>query len=93
MKMIFVILALLITSSVFGKGLKVTTYNAGLAYTFVPLAKERFPEVVKALKKHDSDVLCLQEVWTKKDRKKLMKALQNEYPHTLFEKVTRKKNQ
>ncbi|MCO4764365.1 MAG: endonuclease/exonuclease/phosphatase family protein [Myxococcales bacterium] len=45
----------------------VGTWNVGLAYNFVPLAKERQPEVVKALSGATEDVLCLQEVWTDDD--------------------------
>ena len=62
--------------------LDVITYNLGLAHTFVPLAKERLPYLVEALKKSQADVLCLQEVWTKKDQKKILKGLKDIYPYS-----------
>lgn len=43
------------------------SWNVGLAYAFVPLAKERQPEVMKAIETATEDVLCLQEVWTDDD--------------------------
>ena len=46
-------------------GLKLTTYNAGLAHTFVKYATERVEKVAEGLAQLDSDVICLQEVWTK----------------------------
>ncbi len=45
----------------------VGTWNVGLAYAFVPLAKERQPEVIKAIEASKDDLLCLQEVWTDAD--------------------------
>ncbi len=65
--------------------LSVTTYNAGIAHNFVPLAKERVPFITEALSQFDTDVLCLQEVWDKKDRKAVISALEKDYPfiHTV----------
>ena len=37
----------------------VMTYNVGLAHTFVPLAKERLPHIMDALKREQGDVVCL----------------------------------
>ena len=62
------------------------TFNTGLAHSFVAHAKERLPEIIKALEKDDSDVVCLQEVWNKKDRQKIIKALKKKYPHSFFVK-------
>ena len=67
--------------------LKVVTYNLGLAHTFVPLAEERLPELGKALANSDADILCLQEVWEKKDRKKIAKAVKKTFPNVYFEKI------
>ncbi len=67
--------------------LKVVTYNLGLAHTFVPLAEERLPELGKALANSDADILCLQEVWEKKDRKKIAKAVEKTFPNVYFEKI------
>jgi endonuclease/exonuclease/phosphatase family metal-dependent hydrolase len=72
--------------------LKLTTYNAGLAHTFVKYAGERVEKVVDGLSKLDSDVLCLQEVWTKKDRKKIIKSLKKKYPHSFLTKIKQTKS-
>ncbi len=70
-----------------GPGLKLTTYNAGLANTFVKYSKNRVPKVSEGLAKLDSDVICLQEVWAKKDRNKITKDLKKQYPHSFFMKI------
>lgn len=61
--------------------LKFTTYNLGLAYGFVFYAEERLQPLSEMLAKHDSDVLCLQEVWTKEDRERIKAALAKNYPY------------
>lgn len=55
--------------------LTVETFNIGLAKGFVPLSQEREPEIIKALKNSKADVLCLQEAWDIKLRKKITKEL------------------
>lgn len=67
--------------------LKVTTYNLGLAHTFVPYAKERLAPLISELSNYDSDILCLQEVWTKKDQKKIHKALNKNFPFSFKTKI------
>ena len=62
-------------------GAKFATYNLGLAHGFVPLAAERLPHLADALAASPADVLCLQEVWTKKDRRYVAEALQTLFPH------------
>ncbi|MCA9602112.1 MAG: endonuclease/exonuclease/phosphatase family protein [Polyangiales bacterium] len=47
--------------------LTVTTFNAGLAAGFVPYAPERAPKVYEKLAGLDTDVLCVQEIWTAED--------------------------
>lgn len=79
MKKLFLALVCLFSTSAFA--LSVTTYNAGIAHNFVALAKERVPFITDALAKIDTDVLCLQEVWDKKDRKTVTAALQKNYPY------------
>jgi endonuclease/exonuclease/phosphatase family metal-dependent hydrolase len=74
------------------EGIKLTTYNAGLAHTFVNYAEQRVDKVAQGLAKLDSDVLCLQEVWTKKDRKKIAKALKKQYPHSFMTKIKQTKS-
>jgi len=85
MKLGLVLLMTLLSSSIFA--FKITTYNVGLAHTFVPLAKERTPALIEAMKKSESDVLCLQEVWEKKDRKKIIKELKKQYPFVHYTKI------
>jgi endonuclease/exonuclease/phosphatase family metal-dependent hydrolase len=62
------------------------TYNTGLAHGFVAMAKQRLPHIIDALKSEQSDVVCLQEVWKKKDRKKIIKQLKKIYPYSYYEK-------
>ncbi len=45
----------------------IASWNAGLAYNFVPLTKERRESVIAAAAGIDADVVCLQEVWTDDD--------------------------
>jgi len=78
---------LLIGFAAHSQELKVTSYNAGLAHTFVPLAKERLPHSIDALKNHDADVLCLQEVWKKSDRKDIYKELEEFFSQSHFTKI------
>ena len=76
---VFVVLTL--WSLVAHGGAKFATYNVGLAHGFVPLAKERLSHLTNALASSSADVLCLQEVWTKKDRESVAQALQASFPH------------
>lgn len=64
-----------------------TTFNTGLALTYVPFASERLPFIIDALKKDQSDVICLQEVWRKEDRNKIIKALASEFPFSHYENI------
>ncbi len=80
MKLFLALTAILLCFSA-QAGLKVATYNLGLAHTYVPLAKERLPHLAKAIASADVDVFCLQEVWEKKDRKKIAQALKKTHSH------------
>lgn len=83
----------LFNSSIYaGEPLKVVSYNLGLAHTFVPLAKERLPHLIEKLKDGQADVLCLQEVWTKKDRKAIVKSLKPFYPYSQKLKIKQKRS-
>ena len=64
------------------------TYNLGLAHTFVPYAKERRASLIHQLQNVDSDILCLQEIWTQEDREKVMDSLKDKYPHILMPPIT-----
>ena len=54
-----------------GASLKVATYNLGLAHGYVPLAQERMAPLGLALASSDADILCLQEVWSREDRRQI----------------------
>jgi len=82
-----IIIALLFSTSLFAKELKVMTYNLGLAHTFVSYADERLPKLAEALSKADADVMCLQEVWDKKDRKVIAKAVEDNFNDVYLTKI------
>ena len=81
-----IIILLLFSLSTYAE-LSVETFNTGLAHTYVPLAKERLPFIIDKIKTNQSDVICLQEVWRKKDRKKIVKRLKADYPHAFYSKI------
>lgn len=91
MKTLIAMAALVISATTFAgsksKSSFLTTYNAGLAHTFVMYAKERVPHVVENVKNLNSDVVCLQEVWTKKDQKALIKGTEEQFPHNFSMKI------
>jgi len=68
--------------------LTVHTWNVGLAYGFVDHAKDRRGLIVDTLTVSDADVLCLQEVWEPRDRRRLSRALEDIYPHQVLLPVT-----
>lgn len=84
---ISLLFCLLISGQVFAQSLKATTFNVGLAHTFVPLAEERLEPLKKSLAQYDSDILCLQEVWRKKDQKALTEVLKDRYPYSFVTKI------
>jgi endonuclease/exonuclease/phosphatase family metal-dependent hydrolase len=86
MKLIILLLACL-SFQANSTEISLTTYNLGLAHTFIPFAEERLAPLVKNLKSHDTDVLCLQEVWKKSDQKKLKRSLKGIYPHLYKTKI------
>ena len=49
--------------------IEAATYNVGLAYGFVPYAKERKEAINTAVAAISADLLCLQEVWLDEDIK------------------------
>jgi len=64
--------------------LKFLTYNTGLTHGFVPYADKRVNPIIRALNTSPADVICLQEVWNKKDQKKIKKALSRKYPYSVI---------
>ncbi len=72
-----------VTSPVAGGGtLAVTTFNTGLAPTFVPFVAERLVPNLAAIPAHDADVICLQEVWIPAHVDALIEAAATTYPNS-----------
>ncbi len=71
----------------YGETFKLTTFNVGLAHTYVPYAEQRIPIIKDILKSNDSDVLCLQEVWRQQDRDAILNHVASEYPFSVFEEI------
>ena len=67
------------------EGLRVATYNAGLADQFVSYATERQAPIAEALSGIEVDVLCLQEVWTQEAIDALVEATGETFPHVHYE--------
>lgn len=59
--------------------LRISTFNAGLLPTFVPLTDERVPVVASAVAGLETDVLCLQEVWRSGDAAAVSAALSQSF--------------
>lgn len=91
----FLLLSLFLFVSIIATGkeqtISLSSFNTGLAHSFIPYTKERLPIVIAELKQSKSDILCLQEVWTEQDRKKLLNALKNNYPHQLYSTIVNTK--
>jgi endonuclease/exonuclease/phosphatase family metal-dependent hydrolase len=64
--------------------LRLATFNAGLAYGFVPLAEERSSRVPDALAELGADVLCVQEVWLPADVEAVRSATAANLPEARF---------
>lgn len=62
---------------------KAVTYNLGLALGFVDATLERGPFAIQAAAEIDTDVLCVQEVWTPEDVAALQSAAAR-FPNTVF---------
>jgi endonuclease/exonuclease/phosphatase family metal-dependent hydrolase len=63
-------------------GLQIMTFNTGLAPSYVPFSTERVPAIAAALNKQEAEVLCLQEVWLKKDQDLIKEQLKSSYPYS-----------
>lgn len=62
----------------------VETFNVALAGAFIPFETERRQPITEAIAAADSDVLCLQEVWTQSDKELIRDAAIETYPHIVF---------
>jgi endonuclease/exonuclease/phosphatase family metal-dependent hydrolase len=64
-------------------GLRLLTFNAGLAVGVLDHSAERAPRVAEALSRQDVDVLCVQEFWLEKHWQMLLQALGERLPERL----------
>jgi endonuclease/exonuclease/phosphatase family metal-dependent hydrolase len=62
----------------------VDTFNVALAGAFIPFEAERRQPIREAIAAADSDILCLQEVWTQADKELIRDAATDAYPHSAF---------
>jgi endonuclease/exonuclease/phosphatase family metal-dependent hydrolase len=62
----------------------IDTFNVALAGAFIPFEAERRQPIVDAIAASDSDILCLQEVWTQADKEMIRDAALTAYPHSAF---------
>ena len=91
MNLFFSSIALVFLSFSLQAGLKVGTYNLGLARGWTPLAEKRLPHLLNAIEKSNIDTFCIQEAWYEDDRKKILEALKKKYPHQYFNKIKTKR--
>jgi len=79
---------LIFGSNVFAEkpSFRLLSYNVGLARGVVHHAKGRFPKIISKLRSSSADVICLQEVWKRKDQKKIRRALKRQFPYSYFPK-------
>jgi len=71
--------------------LTITTWNLGLAHSYVRYASQRIPHIIEALKNHDTDVLCVQELWNKEDIDTIKNALKDTYAYNFVMPFKQKK--
>lgn len=73
--------------------LKILTYNLGLlrisiygvkVFEFTPFLEERFKMALQNLNSFDFDIICLQEVYSRKDAKLIHDTLTSKYPYNVF---------
>lgn len=77
----------MLSSTMAKASFQVTTFNVGLADGFVALAKERINPIIEELKTSETDILCLNEVWSADDRNKIIRELKSTYPHAHYTEV------
>ncbi len=61
--------------------LRITSFNMGFALNFVAFTQERLAADKELLASHDSDVICLQEVWLPDYVDGIAAALKDNYPY------------
>lgn len=70
--------------------LRVTTFNAGLLPYFVVHTDERVQPVATAVANHDSDVVCLEEIWRPQDQAVVRSAISGRYPYVYVPEARQK---
>ena len=58
-----------------------SSYNAGLAYGFVPDGEYRQPLLMESIPEIQTDVLCMQEVWLDQDIQELTATMADSFPY------------
>jgi len=70
-----ILLFLLFSQTTFSEELTVATFNTSLRHKISHKREIRFEELIKELKRLDSDIVCLQEIVHLKERKRIIKEL------------------
>jgi endonuclease/exonuclease/phosphatase family metal-dependent hydrolase len=65
-------------------GLRVETFNLALAGAFIPYEQERRQALPQAIAAAESDILCLQEVWTQADKDAIRVAALANFPYIIL---------
>ena len=64
----------------------VATFNLGLAYNYVPYADSRQPVLMESIGElQETDLICLQELWTAEDIEALSVATEATFPSRYIE--------
>jgi len=62
----------------------IDTFNVALAGAFIPYEAERRQPVADAIATMDSDIVCLEEVWTQADKELIRDAAAPRFPHVVL---------
>ncbi len=65
-----------------------TTYNLGLATGYVDYAEERRPKLIELVQTFNTDVICMQEVWTEADAAAVVAGVAATYPYSYYETIS-----
>lgn len=78
--MLYILYAIVYAFTAQTQEIELATFNVGLAYSYVALAKERKPLILKKLLELSSDAVCLQEVWAEQDVEDFIVETKKNYP-------------
>jgi endonuclease/exonuclease/phosphatase family metal-dependent hydrolase len=62
----------------------IDTFNLALAGAFIPYEAERRQPLADAIAEMDSDIVCLQEVWTQADKEMIRAAAATNFPNAVL---------